>query len=367
MLNINAIQLEIEQINQQVRLMCDQNIHHYGLKKIKELHAKIHHWDKKAFRAINFIELDHWVKKVYLEESNNQVEFLTKHGKNLPFNTENFQQIPMNLNVNDLHKFFEHHPDALSLLKLIETRSLATRNGFCILKTDQYIKLTGKTRQTFFRQLKILESLKLINQINTTSSTKGQFYKVKVIRANRIFIKYFACGYKSRCNHLFYAKFLKPELLMLSEKYPIKWKTSKFSKHIPDELKWAYELKYDPYEYFREYRRNQIKGNEIQKQEAIDILGIEPYNIDCHDRPSMYELFHNKAPFWSAELQDVARKHMRWQAATFNKPFYHLGRDIILPKAIAWEMKMSRSQALKQMPESWIAASTAIISGQLAQ
>lgn len=365
------IQEEMDANSSQVKSMYEDYLRNDEFQKINQLSKRLHQVKEsplldKEFYSL-FYELDRRVHKVYTVESNAQVNTLKKNGTNLKFKIENFLKIPKSLDVASLENFFRLHPQSLELLKIIELRSLASRNGFCLLTTDHYRVLTGKTRQTFNRQLKILERLQLISQINVKSSTKKKFYTIKVIRANRIFIKHFACGFKSRCNHLFFAKFLLPEMLTLGNQFPIKWRASKKSKHIPNDLAWAYELKYDPFDEYKLMKQWQVDKHHIRHGSAINMLGIEPYGSECHDRPSMYELFHSEAPFWSVEMQEAVRLYLRQQRAMFKIPFYEFGYKVILPKAFAWEMNSKRAQAIKHMPKSWIERTDQMIMSNLAK
>lgn len=366
---ITGIEDEIKWMHAELNSRLEQEtFHHPLMNRMKVLHQEVHSPDKTAYRPQSFLELVRLTERFYLLEAARQVSDLKNYGRNLNFSDHSFTRIPMNLDANIINAELDAHPQLLELLRIIELRALASSNGFCIVKADLFTQLTGKCSKTLQRQLVSLRQLGLINYMTSTSShEKGGFFTVKIIRANRIFIKYFACGYKSRCNHLFYAKFLLPEFLLVSSQFTIRWKASKFSKRIPLELKWAYEIRCNFYPDFYESKQHQIKGTSTERKKAIGILGIEPYAIDCLDRPSMYELFHGKAPFWSTQLQEVARKHMRWRVSIFRKPFHGFGRDVILPRAISWEEnKMSREHAIRHMPPTWVEASEKIIASEMA-
>jgi hypothetical protein len=366
---IAEVENEIKLIDSELKQRLEEeSLHNPMLNRIQNLHREIHTKDKSKPNPKSFNELAKLTEQFYRVESLKQISDLQKNGKNLNFQDECFTRIPLNLDADAINDYLNKHPQLLDLLRIIELRALATHNGFCIVTSDLFTKITGKSSKTLQRQLILLREIGLVDYITATSSFKqGGFFTVKIIRANRIFIKYFACGFKSRCNHLLYAKFLKPEFLLVSQQFPVKWKTSKYSKHTPLELTWAYKIQANCYPDFSQYKRHQSKGTPAQKAEAIEMIGIEPYSTECLDRPSMYELFHGKAIFWSTRLQEIARSHMRWRVSIFREPFYGFGKGVILPKAIAWEFKQKRTHAIRHIPPAWVEASDKIVAGGVVQ
>lgn len=358
--------IRIKQIESELSVVHEL-IHCYRtnpmLQKIRQQQQFI---DSENYEELN--KLDALVRQMYISESLNQIKSLQSGiHRTLTFSEDqSFLKIPRNCDIDKIVRLFKRSPNALELLELIEVRALASDNGFCQMKTKLYWLLTKKPRKTFYRNLKKLEEVGLISQVSQVIlSSQYKPYTVKIIRANRIFITEFGCGFKSRCNHEFFAKILKPEWLTISYNYEFNWRSSS-GKNIPPELYWAYSNKIPQFtESYKQYDKDRDSTNILIRFKARQLLGVLPFDIKCYDRPSMLEIYYGKYPFWSVELQDIARQYMRFERARYRIPFWN--QSVQLPKAIAWEAEMRREQAITRMPEEWGIVTWAEIQGTLAK